>query len=525
MSKATWCLECDGRDGAHTDACSYSGAQVQAVGPYAQCVACGAGSGNDHASGCATNGRVEVARADEYEAFLAAKRYVVPAAGFTPTLPVSDPLFPFQKDLVRWALERGRAAIYGGCGTGKTIEQLEWARHVAAETRKPTLILAPLAVAQQTIREGQKFNIEAHYALDGAAAPDSGIVVTNYERLDRFDPGRFGGVVIDEASILKSYQGSTKQRIVNAFAGTHFRLACSATPAPNDHLELGNQSEFLGVLTSHEMIARWFISDQSEFGTYRLKGHAVDDFWDWCASWARCFDKPSDLDTRYSDAGYVLPDLRMHRHVLEVDLVEARGANLFRMPEMSATAVHQERRRTVLARAARVADIVAAEPDEQWLIWCETDYESDALRAAMPSAVDVRGSMSLEKKEEALLGFCDGKVRVLITKPKLAGLGLNFQNCARVAFVSATYSYEAFYQAIRRAWRFGQTRPVDVHMVMAATESNILDVLHRKQRDHEAMKLRMFAAMRRAQRDDNCAKDYRPTMRVRLPAWLTGASP
>lgn len=464
-----------------------------------------------------------------YEEFVASKVQSVKSVGIPSPGPISSALSPFQVDCVRFALERGRAALFEDCGLGKTRQQLEWARHVAKYTGGKVLILAPLAVAAQTIREGVAVDIAVSYARHQTEATGA-ISITNYERLDGFDASSFAGVVLDESSILKSFMGSTKRALVEAFARTPFRLCCTATPAPNDHLELGNHAEFLGVLTSHEMIARWFINDTSLFGNYRLKGHATVPFWDWVASWARCIGKPSDIG--HSDEGYILPPLNIHRHVVEVDATTERGADfvpgagrdqlrLMRLPDMNATNVHAEKRRTVVERAREVARIAAAEPVEQWLIWCETDYEADALRAVIPEAVEVRGPDSPERKEAALMGFADGSIRVLITKSRIAGFGMNFQNCARQAMVSATFSYEQFYQEVRRSWRFGQKRPVEAHVVMAHTELGIWDVLTRKQEDHESMKLEMYAAMRRAQskRDDR-RRDYNPTKPVKLPAWM-----
>lgn len=456
---------------------------------------------------------------DAYTAMVAAKGVTVPTSGIEAPRKISARLFPFQRACVAWALERGRAALFEDCGLGKGPQQLEWARHVAEHTHGRVLILAPLAVAQQTVREGVKFNIPVAYAHDASEIREA-ITVTNYERLDRFDAAAFSGVVLDESSILKAYMGPTKRRLVEAFAPTPFRLCCTATPAPNDYMELGNHSDFLGVLSSHEMLTRWFINDTSQAGTYRVKGHAVGPFWDWVSSWARCVGKPSDLGA-YKDDGFVLPPLTVHRHVIDVDVTRDRGERLFRLPDLSATSVHQEKRLTIGERAAKVAALVAAEPHEPWLIWCETDYEADALARAIPSAVDVRGSQSLEAKEGALMGFVDGTVRVLITKPKLAGFGLNLQHCARVAFVGPTFSFEAYYQAIRRAWRFGQTRAVDVHVVMASTEVDVWNILTRKAEDHRAMQLEMFAAMRRAQTNEAPAVAYSPTHAGQLPAWLT----
>jgi len=431
-------------------------------------------------------------------------------------------LFPYQRAVTSWALGIGRGAIYGDCGLGKTAMQLVWAERVASSTDRPTLVLAPLAVTGQTVTEGDKFGIEvvAVKDMDEVRARRSRVYVANYERLSGLDPGYFGAVVLDEAGILKSFMGATKTRIVDAFRDTPYRLSCSATPAPNDHMELGNQAEHLGVLTSHEMLARWFISDQSAMGTYRLKGHARTPFWDWVASWARCFGKPSDLGDQFSDEGYVLPPLVVRNHVVGVDVVAGRGDKLFRDPELSATSIHAERRITLEARVERVRQLVHDERDEPWILWCETDYEADALCAAIPDAVEVRGGMSIEMKEQRLLGFSSGAIRVLVTKPRIAGFGLNWQHCARAAFVAPLYSFEAYYQAVRRNWRFGQDRSVEVHMVMGSTEIETLTVLERKRNEHAEMAREMYAAARRAQAGAAPTVSYRPTFTGTVPQWL-----
>lgn len=454
-------------------------------------------------------------RERDYECFLASKHIEVPRSP-VPHDELAQHLFAFQRDCVRWALERGRAALFADCGLGKTAMQLEWARHVVAHAGR-VLIIAPLAVAQQTVREGARWGVPVVYARSQEEAGDASIVITNYERLGRFEISAFAGVVLDESSILKSFMGKTKRTLIDACAAVPYRLACTATPAPNDHLELGNHAEFLGVMGSHEMIARWFINDTSTFGTYRLKGHAVTPFWDWVASWAMCVSRPSDLG--YPDDGYQLPELTITPHVLAVDVVEDRGDRLFRMPDMSATAIHKERRRTAAARAAKIAELVAGD-EEQWLVWCETDYEADALRAAMPDAIDVRGSHALERKERAALDFADGRVRVLVSKPSIFGWGLNFQRCSRVAFTGATFSYEAFYQAIRRCYRFGQARPVDVHVAMGSTEAGVWRLLTAKREGHDEMRVQMSAAMRRAQAREAAVQRYRATAPMRLPTWL-----
>lgn len=432
---------------------------------------------------------------------------------------ISDKLFPFQRVMVKWALARGKAALFEECGLGKTPQQLEWARHAAAATKQGrTLILAPLAVSQQTIREGEKFDIEVAYAHD-ASEVRAPITITNYERLDKFDPSAFGAVVLDESGIIKSYSGKVKQRIFAFARGMQFKLPCSATPAPNDHMELGQHSEFLDVLTSHEMLARWFINDLGQSGAYRLKGHAARDFWDWTCSWARYVGTPADLG--FSDAGYRLPGLKILQHVVNVDILADRGDELFRTPDLSATSVHHEKRRSVAARAERVAELVHAERAEPWVVWCETDYEEAALREVLSDAVIVNGKDPLEAKEERLAAFAGGTARVLITKAAICGWGLNWQHCARMAFVGATFSYERFYQAVRRCHRFGQKREVHAHVVMGQTEAPVWDILTKKSDGHEAMAREMFAATRRAvSRIDDGRHAYEPTHHYPLATWI-----
>lgn len=454
-----------------------------------------------------------------YEDFVRGKLAIAAKPGGIEVAPsaVSSRAFAFQRHLIVWALATGKAALFAGCGLGKTIMELEWARLIHEHTGRRVIILAPLAVAQQTVREGRKFGVPVVYALDGETrAP---IVITNYERLDKFDPSEFVAVVLDESGILKNYSGKVKQRIMEAFRRTPYKLAASATPAPNDHQELGQHAEFLDVLTSHEMLARWFINDSTAFGTYRLKGHAARDFWDWTCSWARYVGTPSDLG--FPDDGYELPGLEIHKHVVDVDVLQDRGDELFRTPDLSATAVHQERRRSIGARAARLAGIVRREPGEPWAIWCEADYEEDELRSVLPEAVVVNGKDPLELKEERLAAFAEGRARILITKASICGWGLNFQHCARTAFVGATFSYERFYQAIRRFHRFGQRRVVHAHVVMAQTEVPVWDILTSKADGHEAMAREMYAATRRATAIvDDRAKAYLPSASWPLAPWI-----
>lgn len=428
-------------------------------------------------------------------------------------------LFPFQRDTVKWALRKGRCALFEDTGLGKTLQQLVWAHEVCRHSGGRVLILAPLAVCEQTCREATKFGIDGiRKALDQGDVCGP-ITITNYERLDKFDVSSFAGVVLDESSILKNYTGSMRRRLTEVCASVPYRLACTATPAPNDHLELGTHAEFLGVMSSHKMIARWFITDQREAGKYRLKGHAVRPFWDWVTSWARCIGKPSDVGP-YSDEGYDLPDLREHRHFAEVDIVAGREEGmLFRLPEINATSIHKELRATVAERAEVVAAIVNADPTEPWVIWVDTNYDADAVLEVLPRAVDVRGSMSADEKVRRLADF-SSVGGVILTKPGIAGMGLNWQHCARVVFNGLSFSYERYYQAVRRCWRFGQTRPVDVHVVMAKTQASIWGVIDRKKDDHDTMKVAMFAASRRSNAAEAFEDAYQPSAVVELPQWL-----
>lgn len=413
---------------------------------------------------------------EAYQAFLDEKRIEHVPTGLEPA-ELNSALFPFQADVVRWALRRGRSAIFADCGMGKTLMQLEWARQVYDHAGR-VLILAPLAVSAQTVREAETFGIVGVEYLrdDNGTTP---IVVTNYEMLEHFNPDDFAGVVLDESSILKSFDGKTRTRIIEAFGQTRFRLACTATPAPNDFMELGNHSEFVGSMLRQEMLATFFVHDGGETQKWRLKGHAEDDFWRWVCSWAVMIRAPSDLG--YDDGAFILPPLEMDSVVVRVDHNRATEGHLFAMEARTLPERIAERRRTVPERAQACADLVAQDPDEPWLIWCNLNAEADAVRRLIPGAVEVRGSDTREKKEGALLGFASGEIQILVTKPKIAGHGMNWQHCARVVFVGLSDSYEQFYQAVRRVWRFGQERPVKCYIVTAETEGEVLRNVRRKE--------------------------------------------
>ena len=329
-------------------------------------------------------------------------------------------------------------------------------------------------------------------------------MIANYERLPKLDPSVFGSVCLDESSILKSFQGKTRKSLQEAFIDTKFKLALTATPAPNDHMELGQHSDFLGVMPSNEMLARWFISDQTKMGAYRLKGHGVAPFWEWVASWARAAVLPSDLGG--DDTGYILPDVDLRTHEVGVDLSKSSGDMLFRIPEQSATAIHKEKALTLQDRCAKVAEL--ANHDKPVTIWCERNDESALIASLIEGAVEIRGDMSADKKEELILGFGDGQYRVLVTKPKLAGFGVNWQHCHHVIFASITHSYEQFYQALRRSHRFGQMEQVICDVVFAQTERDIWNNLMRKKKDHESMKQHMRRAMLGAQHESELHRKY-----------------
>ena len=338
--------------------------------------------------------------------------------------------------------------------------------------------------------------------------------------MDKLDCESYGAVSLDESSILKSFNGATTRALIQSFAGTRFKLCATATPAPNDHMELGQHAEFLGIMPSNEMLMRWFIADQTQMGRYRLKRHGESDFWDWMASWARCAESPTDLG--FDGSRYVLPPLRVHRHRVAGD-VRAPAGLLF-ADDLSATNMHVVKRQTADSRAEAVAELIDAEPLEPWLIWADTDYETDALMRCMTGAVEVRGSQTPEKKEAGIAAFVSGQTLRLVTKPSVAGQGLNFQHCARQAFVGRSFSYESWYQAVRRCWRFGQTRPVDVHIMVAEGEDQIGRVITRKAEDHATMKRAMADAMKRERTEARLRESYQPTHISEIPAWLHSAA-
>ncbi|HKS67544.1 MAG TPA: helicase-related protein, partial [Candidatus Acidoferrales bacterium] len=400
-----------------------------------------------------------------------------------------------------------------------------WARVVSEFTGQPVLILAPLAVAAQTEREGTTWGIPVAHCREQSEVGDAQIVVTNYDRLPKFDLEHFAGVVLDESSILKASDGKTRTAIIETFADYRFRLACTATPAPNDYMELGNHAEFLGVMTQEEMLAMFFIHDGGETQKWRLKGHAQSEFWKWMCSWAVMLRKPSDLG--YDDIGYDLPALNIEQVTVEVDQTRARDT-LFVMQSCTLQERIKERRETVEERCAAAAEIIARKPDAPWIVWCNLNDEAERMAKLVSGAVEVRGPDKAQEKERKLIEFTDGQIRAMVTKPSIAGFGMNWQHCADMVFVGLNDSYEQLFQAIRRCWRFGQTKPVNVYLVAAETEGAVVANLQRKEADAERMAEQMVAHMQditvaTIRGTSRTKTEYNPSVEMTIPAFLEAA--
>ena len=418
-----------------------------------------------------------------YEDFIDSKRLKVEPCGFD-ALPnqIMPGLFPFQQAIVQWAIRRGRAAIFADCGLGKTPMQLAWAAYISEKLDARVLILAPLAVSRQTQREGDKFGVPVTVCKTTKDLRP-GVNVANYERLHHFKPEDFKGIVLDESSILKSFDGVMRKQIQEFSEGITYRLACTATPAPNDLTELCNHAEFLSIMQEKEIKALFFTQDGNTASVWRLKGHARSEFWKWMATWAVAIRKPSDLG--FDDDGFILPALKVHQ--VEVDPVGDPSGTILHLEARTMDERRRARRESLAERVTIAAQLVNGSK-EPWLVWCDLNSESEALRKVIAGSVEVRGSHDAEFKEKALLDFASGDVRVLVTKPSIAGFGMNFQHCANVIFVGLSDSYEAFYQAIRRCWRFGQKQEVNAFVVTATTEGAVVANIERK----EAQAMEMF---------------------------------
>jgi hypothetical protein len=450
-----------------------------------------------------------------YAEFLSIKTQEGADGGFAPTF-LPPELFNFQAAMVEYAVRKGRAALFEDCGLGKTVQFLTWAQNIIEHTNKPVLILTPLAVAGQTIREARKFNIDAVRSSDGSIAGK--MVVTNYERLGAFNPTDFSGVVCDESSILKSFDGARRSEITEFMRKVPYRLLATATAAPNDYVELGTSSEALGYMGHMDMLNRFFKNDQNNSATgrmygeamkWRFKGHAELPFWRWVCSWARALRKPSDLG--FDDGALLLPPLVETQHL--VDAKSLPNGMLFNLPASRLPEQREEKRRTIVERCERAAQLV--DHGSPAIMWCQLNDEADMLEKIIPGAVQVSGSDSDEFKERRFLDFIDGNIRVLVTKPKIGALGLNFQHCSHVVYFPS-HSFEQYYQAVRRCWRFGQTKPVTVDIVLTEGERKIMDNLTRKASAAAVMFDNLVAEMNNAQ-SISSRNNFNKQMEV--PSW------
>lgn len=434
---------------------------------------------------------------------------------------INSKLFGYQKDLVLWGLRRGKAAFFTGTGTGKTFMQVEWAKHVQARLNMPVLILSPLAVSVQTVNEARKLGIDVNLCREQAEVVN-GINITNYEKLEHFVPVSFGGVVLDESSILKSFTSATRNTIINGFRETPFRLACTATPAPNDFMELGNHSEFLDAMTRTEMLSMFFYHDGSDTAKWRLKGHAEDKFWEFVASWAAILTMPSDLG--YDNDGFELPPLNYNEIVVKSNSIP-EGC-LFAFEAQNLQERRANRKATIKERVKVCADIVNSSNDIH-LVWCDLNAESEMLKKSIKDCVEVKGSDSPEHKERAMLDFAAGKIKCLVSKPSICGFGLNFQVCHNMSFVGLSDSFEEYYQAVRRCYRFGQTKPVNVNIITSDLEGAVVENIKRKERDSLKMHAAMVEHTKRFVKEniDNIKtfdRNYNPTQKIIIPSWMKG---
>lgn len=460
-----------------------------------------------------------------YADFLARKRIADPMTGMADVGELPAFLFPHQRDIVSWSLRRGRSAIFAGTGMGKTAMELVWGEKVAAHTGKPVLIFAPLAVSQQHIREAGKFGLSARIVKDQSEV-SMGVNVTNYQKIGKFDLLAFGGICLDESSILKSTDGHYRTRLIEECAAIPFRLAATATPAPNDFMELGNHAEFLGVMSYTDMLATFFTHDGGETQKWRLKGHAENEFWKWMASWAVMLRQPADLG--YPNDGYDLPPLKQTQHHVAVEYAPSLETGLLFPVEASTLQERiSARRDTVEERVALASSITPTDRPFVW--WCNLNAEAEALAKAIPGAVNLHGGLKDSEKERILVDFSEGNIRVLITKPSLAGFGMNWQHCADTGFVGLNDSFEQVFQAIRRFWRFGQTKPVNVHFIAAETEGAVVANLRRKEADAERMAAAMVMHMSDLSSQEvrgmmRTVAEYNPTQPFIIPAFLEAAA-
>ena len=452
---------------------------------------------------------------NSYTQFLENKKFVLESSGFDVERDeLNATMFDFQKDIVRWSLAKGRSAIFASCGLGKTLMQLEWANQICLHSAPGSmvLILAPLAVSAQTVREGEKFGIAVNLCESQDDAKP-GINITNYEKLEKFVANKFIGIVLDESSILKSFTGKVRTAIIDNFAKTPYKLACTATPAPNDYMELGNHSEFLGVMTRAEMLSMFFVHDGGQTSKWRLKGHAQDIFWQWMSSWAVFIDNPANLGYKTND--YDLPKLDIEEIVVDADEPINEVLTL--------TERREARRDSLELRCQRAADIINAS-DEQFIVWCNLNAEQDKLEEKIDDNVSIQGSTSNNLKIVREHEWREGKHKVLISKPECCGYGLNWQHCHNMIFTGLSDSYEQYYQALRRCWRFGQSHSVKVYIIISAKEGCVKQNIERKGSDFvrmqtEMIKHTMEITKKELRKTCRISTPYMPQVKMELPNW------
>lgn len=462
---------------------------------------------------------------NEYRLFLESKKFSFQPVGFDPTF-IPEMLFDWQKDVVTVAVKKGRFCLFTDTGTGKSFMQCVFAENVHRHTNQPVLILAPLAVTEQTKEEGAKLNIDVNVCRTQADVVN-GINITNYDMLHHFDPDKFVGIVLDESSILKHFTSKTRTQIIKTFEKTKYKLACSATPAPNDYMEFGNHAEFMGVMTRTEMLATFFYHDGGNTSKWVLKGHARAKFWEWVSEWAIAIRKPSEIG--YSDEGYNLPPLIVEEIIVESENGITDDGQIMFVPRLASTLNERRsaRRESLEDRCRTAANLIKNDPESQWLFWCDLNAESEML-TNMTGGIEVRGSDSRDHKTRNLLGFSHGEVRTLISKPSIAGFGMNWQNCHNMVFVGLSDSYESMYQAIRRCYRFGQTSPVNVYIITSESEGAVRDNIARKKEQTEQVfselaKYSMATIEKEVKKTYRQTDDYNAILRMEVPRWLMSA--
>lgn len=454
-----------------------------------------------------------------YEDFIASKAITPMLSGFDIDADrLNINLFDFQRVIGKWALKRGRAAIFANTGLGKTLMQTSWAHEVFRETGGDVLIVAPLCVAHQTVHEGEKFGIEINYCRSQEGVKP-GLNITNYEMLDKFDLEEFHGVVLDESSIIKNRDGKTRNYIIEQCQKVPYRLSCTATPSPNDYMELGNQAEFLGLMTMSEMLAMYFMHDGGETSKWVLKGHGRTKFWQWLSTWAVVISSPADLG--FDGSAFELPPIKYYSHVVES---ETDDGQLFAGVAAGLMDRNKARKDSIDDRVAKCAEIVNASK-EQWVIWCHRNEEGEKLEKLIAGSINIQGSDSIDFKEQTIDSFSDGKLRVLVTKPSISGFGMNWQHCQNTAFVGLSDSWEQYYQSIRRFWRFGQKKTVNVHVISAESEGAVVANIQRKEEQNKVMQTEMIEHMAESMKKEvfglvSDRTEYNANVKFILPDWL-----